>query len=65
MFAWSRTFYAKKDDVYYNFERKRDRDDAVLNRGYESVTAAEAYQHYPHIKVPWRKYESIVKGGVK
>ena len=34
MFAWTRKFYAEKDGVYYNFDRKRNRDDAVLNHGF-------------------------------
>lgn len=63
MFAWSRTFYAKKNGAYYNFDMKRQRDDAVNNRGMIKVTAVEAYKHYEKIvRVPWREYESVMKG---
>lgn len=58
MWAWSRTFYATKDGRVYNFEAKRDRDDAVRNHGFAVMTAAEAQKHYPNItRVGWRDYQ--------
>ena len=63
MFAWTRTFYAKKDGVYYNFDMKRQRDDAVDNHGMTKVPAIEAYDHFKEmVQVPWRSYERIMKG---
>ena len=56
MFAWSRTFYAKKNGKFYCFERKKDRDDAVKRHSFEIVSAKEAYKH-DCIKVYWREYE--------
>ena len=62
MFSWSRTFYAEKNGVYYNFDAKRQRDDAVKNHGMTGVTAAEAYKHYEKIvRVPWQKYENMMR----
>ena len=62
MFAWSRTFYATYRGLYYCFDAKRDRDHAVKNHGFESVTATEAYKHYGQvIQVPWQIYERINK----
>lgn len=49
MWAWSRTFYATKNGTIYNFEAKRDRDDAVRNHGFEVMKAADAWKHYPNI----------------
>lgn len=60
MFAWSRTWYAKHNEVYYNFEAKRDRDDACKNYGFEKVSANEAYKHYPLIRVEWRNYKKFI-----
>ena len=60
MFAWTRTWYAKKDGIYYNFDMKKQRDDAVKNHGFCKVKAQEAYQHY-QIQVPWRKYHEFIK----
>lgn len=55
--AWSRTFYASKDGKIYNFEAKRDRDDAVRNHGFEKMASAEAWKHYPEItRIEWREY---------
>lgn len=42
MFAWIRTWYAKRDGVYYNFDMKRQRDDAVKNHNMVKVPAVEA-----------------------
>ena len=58
MFAWTRTFYAVGEDgIYYNFDMKRQRDDAVENHGLRKVSAAEAYKHYKKvIQVPWETY---------
>ena len=57
MFAWSRTFYATKNGAVYNFEAKRDRDDAVKNHGFETITSAEAWKNYPDItRIGWREY---------
>lgn len=61
MFAWTRKFYAEKDGVYYNFDRKRNRDDAVLNHGFAKVTAAEAHRHYPMVQVSWREYRNFIR----
>ena len=62
MFAWTRTFYAKKDGIYYNFDWKRCRDDAVKNHGMEKVSAQEAYQHFNKvIQIPWEQYEERIK----
>lgn len=58
MFAWTRTFYAKKNGLYYNFDMKRQRDDAVKNLGMEKVSANEAYKHFRKIiQIPWETYE--------
>lgn len=59
MFAWSRTFYAMKNGVYYNFEAKKDRDTAVNSHGYIKVSAAEAYKHYPQKRVYYSKHHPI------
>lgn len=62
MFAWSRTFYAKKNNVYYNFDMKRQRDNAVQNHGFVKVSALEAYKHYSSIiRVPWRTYGNFIQ----
>jgi len=62
MFAWTRTFYAKKNNLYYNFDMKRQRDDAVKNYGMEKVSAKEAYKHYKKIiQIPWETYEERKK----
>lgn len=56
--AWSRTFYAEKDGQMYNFEAKRNRDDAVKNYGFVKVPSAEAWKRYPNItRIEWRAYE--------
>lgn len=57
MFAWTRTWYAKKNETYYNFDMKRQRDDAVKNYGMVKVSAVEAYKHFRGmVQVPWRQY---------
>lgn len=62
MFAWTRTFYAKKNGVYYNFDMKRQRDDAVKNHNMVKVSAVEAYEHFKTMmQVPWRMYDAIMK----
>lgn len=62
MFAWTRTFYAKKTGVYYNFDMKRQRDDAVKNHGMVKVPAVEAYKHFKGmVQVPWRMYRKIIE----
>lgn len=62
MFAWTRTWYSEKDGVYYNFDMKRQRDEAVRLYGHRLVFATEAYNHYPQMKqVPWRNYSDFVK----
>ena len=59
--AWTRTFYASRDGTIYNFEMKRQRDDAVNNHGFEKVLSAEAMKHYPNIvRVGWRDYEKFI-----
>lgn len=47
--AWSRTFYAQKDGRIFNFEAKRNRDDAVRNHGFEAMKSSDAWKHYPNI----------------
>lgn len=59
MFAWSRTFYAEKDNVYYNFEMKKQRDDAVRHHKFRKVSAAEAYKH-SLIRVHWTQYDKFI-----
>lgn len=62
MFAWTRTWYAKRDGVYYNFDMKRQRDDAVNNHGMVEVSAIEAYKHFKEmVQVPWETYEKVIK----
>lgn len=51
MFSWTRNFYAERDGVFYQFEKKSNRDDAVKNYGFNLVSANEAYNHYPMVKV--------------
>ena len=59
--AWTRTFYAQKDGRVYNFEAKRDRDDAVKNHGFQSMSAVEAWKRYPNItRVEWREYRKWI-----
>lgn len=59
--AWTRTFYASKDGIIYNFEMKRQRDDAVKHHGFEKVLSADAMKHYPNIvRVEWRDYERFL-----
>lgn len=61
MWAWSRTFYAEKDGLIYNFEAKRDRDDAVRNHGFQSMSAVEAQKSYPNItRIEWREYQKWI-----
>lgn len=31
MFSWTRNFYAERDGVFYQFEKKSNRDDAERN----------------------------------
>ena len=63
MWAWSRTFYAKKDGKIFNFEAKRDRDSAVRDHGFEKVKASEAYKCYPNItRIEWREYPRWIGG---
>ena len=40
--AWSRTFYAQKDGRIFNFEAKRNRDDAVRNHGFKAMKSSDA-----------------------
>lgn len=61
MFAWSRTWYAKRDDEYFNFEMKKQRDDACKNYCFIKVSAKEAYEHYPYTQVCWRRYDDFIK----
>ncbi len=61
MFSWSRTWYAKRDGKYFNFEMKRQRDEACREYGFEKVSAKEAYDHYPYIQIEWRKYENFIR----
>lgn len=61
MFAWSRTWYAEKDGKYYNFEMKKQRDEACRCYGFTKVPASVAYKHYPHIKIEWRKYQKFIE----
>ena len=62
MFAWTRTWYAKREGVYYNFDMKRQRDNAVKNHGMTRVPAVEAYEHFTGmVQVPWRMYERMMK----
>ena len=58
MFAWSRNFYAMANGRYFCFETKKDRDDAVQNYGFQKVTAIEAYDNYPFIKIEWRAWRN-------
>ena len=64
MFAWTRTFYALGENgIYYNFDMKRQRDDAVKNHGLKKVPAVEAYKHYRKIvQVPWETYAEWLHG---
>lgn len=58
-FSWTRTFYAQRNGIVYNFEAKRDRDDAVRNHGFEAMTAADAWKHYPNIvRISWREWRA-------
>lgn len=59
--AWSRTFYAQKDGRIFNFEAKRNRDDAVRNHGFEAMKSSDAWKHYPNItRIGWREYQKWV-----
>lgn len=56
--AWTRTFYARKDGEIYNFEAKRNRDDAVMTLGLVPMNAADAYKSRSDIqRIEWREYE--------
>lgn len=59
MFAWIRTWYAKRDGVYYNFDMKRQRDDAVKNHNMVKVPAVEAAGLVE--KMPDGKWHAITK----
>lgn len=62
MFAWSRTWYAEKDGVIYNFDMKKQRDELCNKHGFNLVTAKDAYGMYGNlVKVPWQNYESFKK----
>ena len=59
--AWTRTFYASRNGTIFNFEAKRQRDDAVQNHGFSKVLSAEAMKHYPNItRVGWRDYGKFI-----
>lgn len=59
--AWTRTFYASRNGTIFNFEMKRQRDDAVKHHGFEKVLSAEAMKHYPNIvRVGWREYDEFI-----
>lgn len=59
--AWTRTFYASRNGTIFNFEMKRQRDDAVKHHGFEKVLSAEAMKHYPNItRVGWREYGEFI-----
>lgn len=59
--AWSRTFYAQKDGRIFNFEAKRNRDDAVRNHGFEAIKSYDAWKHYPNItRIGWREYQKWI-----
>lgn len=59
--AWTRTFYASSNGTIYNFEMKRQRDDAVKHHGFEKVLATDAWKHYPNIvRVGWRDYGRFI-----
>ena len=65
MFAWSHTFYAtytkRGKTTYYNFEQKKDRDEAV-RYGFKKVSAQEAYKHYHEMKrVECREFDRFIK----
>lgn len=61
MFAWSRTWYAKRDGQYYNFEMKKQRDEACEKYGFSKCSAKEAYENYPYIQIEWRKYQDFIR----
>ena len=59
--AWTRTFYASRNGTVFNFEAKRQRDDAVKHHGFEKMLSADAMKHYPNIvRVGWREYEEFI-----
>lgn len=59
--AWTRTFYATKNGTIFNFEAKRQRDDAVKHHGFEKMLSADAMNHYPNIvRVGWREYDEFI-----
>ena len=59
--AWTRTFYASRNGNIYNFEMKRQRDNAVKHHGFEKMLSADAMKHYPNItRVEWRDYEKFI-----
>lgn len=49
MYAWTRSWYAKCVDVYFQFEYKKHRDYFVKRYDFEKVSAKEAYDHYEFI----------------
>ena len=60
--AWSRTFYAIRNGTIFNFEAKRQRDDAVKHHGFEKMLSADAMKHYPNIvRVGWREYDEFIE----
>lgn len=59
MFSWARTFYAKYEDNYFQFEMKKQRDFFVKELGFTAVPATEAYEHYGEIRrADWRKIKA-------
>lgn len=59
--AWTRTFYATRNGTIFNFEAKRQRDDAVKHHGFEKMLSADAMNHYPNIvRVGWREYDEFI-----
>lgn len=47
--AWTRTFYAIKNGVIYNFEAKKQRDIAIKDLNMSKYPASEAYKNYSNI----------------
>jgi hypothetical protein len=61
MFAWSRTWYSEQDGVFFNFDKKSQRDYTVEVLGFRKVSAEEAYKHRNVLQVPWGEFNEFLE----
>ena len=61
--AWTRTFYSLMNGQIYNFETKKQRDEACKEiDGREKYSACEAYKNYSNvIRVGFHDFDNWLK----